>query len=50
MKDCSMSDKKIGQNVKNIRKKNKISQLALSVAIGHKVVDTISMAEIYLNN
>jgi len=29
--------------------KRKVSQLALSLAIGHKVVGTISMAELYIN-
>lgn len=40
----------IGQNVKNIRAEKGVSQLALAMAIGHKAVGTISMAEICLNN
>ncbi len=57
MKNCNISDdkmikiyKNIGLNVKRIRNEKKISQLALSLAIGHKAVGTVSMAEIYLNN
>jgi len=57
MKQCTITDKKmldiyknIGQNVKRIRTEKGISQLALSLAIGHKAVGTISMAEICLNN
>jgi len=38
------------KNVKRIRKEKGISQLELSLAIGHKAVGTISMAEICLNN
>ena len=56
MRDCSITNeimeetyKKIGQNVKRIRTSKNISQLALSLAIGHKAVGTISMAELYLN-
>ncbi|WP_148624245.1 helix-turn-helix domain-containing protein [Aliarcobacter cryaerophilus] len=56
MKDCSITNekmeeiyKKIGQNVKRIRTSKNISQLALSLAIGHKAVGTISMAELCLN-
>ncbi len=41
--------KRIGQNVKKIRKEKKISQLELSLAIGHKAVGTVSMAELYHN-
>jgi len=41
--------KQIGQNVKKIRKEKGFSQLSLALAIGHKAVGTISMAEIYLN-
>lgn len=40
----------IGQNVKDIRTEKGISQLALAMAIGHKAVGTVSMAEICLNN
>ena len=57
MKQSSISDKKmekiykkIGQNVAKKRKEKGISQLALSLAIGHKAVGTISMAEICTNN
>jgi len=57
MKQTSITDKKmleiykrIGQNVKDIRAEKGISQLALAMAIGHKAVGTISMAEICLNN
>lgn len=42
--------KQIGKNVKAIRTKKSVSQLALAMAIGHKAVGTISMAEICLNN
>ena len=56
MKECSISNsnmvniyKRIGENVKKARKERKISQLTLALAIGHKAVGTISMAEIYLN-
>ncbi len=42
--------RQIGKNVKLIRQKKNISQLELSLAIGHKAVGTISMAEICLNN
>ena len=42
--------KKIGQNVKRLRQEKNISQLALSLAIGHKAVGTISMAELCINN
>ena len=56
MKDCSITNekmeeiyKKIGQNVKRIRTSKNISQLALSLAIGHKAVGTICMAELCIN-
>ena len=56
MKDCSIDNSKmlaiyknIGLNVKRIRKEKGISQLVLALAIGHKAVGTISMAEICLN-
>ena len=56
MKDCSITNekmeeiyKKIGQNVKRIRTSKNISQLSLSLAIGHKAVGTISMAELCIN-
>lgn len=42
--------KQIGQNVKAIRKSKNISQLALALAIGHKAVGTVSMAELGINN
>ncbi|MCX6077495.1 MAG: helix-turn-helix transcriptional regulator [Campylobacterales bacterium] len=57
MKQITITDEKmleiykmIGQNVKNIRAEKGVSQLALAMAIGHKAVGTISMAEICLNN
>ena len=37
--------KQIGKNVKQARKEKGISQLSLSLSIGHKAVGTISMAE-----
>ena len=56
MKDCSVTDddiveiyKRIGQNVKKVRTSKNISQLALSLAIGHKSVGTVSVAELYHN-
>lgn len=42
--------KKIGLNVKRLRQEKSISQLALSLAIGHKAVGTVSMAELCTNN
>lgn len=42
--------KQIGANVKRIRKTKNISQLALAMAIGHKAVGTVSMAELCINN
>jgi len=42
--------KNIGLNVKKIRNSKNMSQLALSLAIGHKAVGTISMAELSINN
>ena len=57
MKHCTIDDnkmsaiyKQIGQNVKTIRKSKNISQLALALAIGHKAVGTVSMAELGINN
>lgn len=57
MKECSVGSdemleiyKQIGINVKNARKSKGVSQLALSLAIGHKAVGTVSMAELCLNN
>lgn len=56
MKECNISSvkmqniyKNIGKKVKEIRKKKGVSQLALSIAIGHKAVGTISMAELCIN-
>ena len=42
--------KRIGLNVKNIRTSKNVSQLALSLAIGHKAVGTVSMAELCIND
>jgi len=57
MKVCTISDekmqeiyKKIGSNVKEIRQSKKVSQLALALAIGHKAVGVVSMAELCTNN
>jgi transcriptional regulator with XRE-family HTH domain len=57
MRDLTITDEKmlsiykcIGKNVKKLRKSKNISQLALSLAIGHKAVGTISMAELCINN
>jgi len=57
LKECNINSdkmlkiyKQIGINVKNARKSKGISQLTLSLAIGHKAVGTISMAELCLNN
>jgi len=57
MKNCSITSEKmndiyknIGKNVKRKRKEKNVSQLALSLAIGHKAVGTVSMAEICHNN
>ena len=56
MRECSIDSdkmlkiyKRIGINVKNARKSKGISQLALSLAIGHKAVGTVSMAELCIN-
>lgn len=40
----------IGQNVKRIRKEKNVSQLELSLEIGHKAVGTVSMCELGINN
>lgn len=40
----------IGQNVKRLRKEKNVSQLELSLAIGHKAVGTVSMCELGINN
>jgi len=57
MKECDISNQKmnkiykiIGDNVKNIRKKKNVTQLNLSLAIGHKSVGTISVAELGIND
>ncbi len=57
MKDCEISDKEIlkiykiiGENVKNARKDKGVTQLNLSLAIGHKSVGTISVGELGINN
>jgi len=42
--------KEIGLKVKKMREKKGLSQLDLSLAIGHKSVGTVSMAEICINN
>lgn len=42
--------KKVGLNVKKIRKERKITQLELSYAIGHKSVSVVSCAEICHKN
>ena len=42
--------KQIGANVKHIRQGKNISQLTLALAIGHKAVGTISMAELGIQN
>ncbi|MBR6952805.1 MAG: helix-turn-helix transcriptional regulator [Campylobacter sp.] len=56
MKDCTITDeqmeqiyKTIGENVKRIRTQKGVSQLSLAMAIGHKAVGTISMAELDIN-
>ncbi len=57
MKECSIDSikmqkiyKRIGLNVKKARQSKNISQLALALAIGHKAVGTVSMAELCINN
>ncbi|CAA6815701.1 MAG: Helix-turn-helix [uncultured Sulfurovum sp.] len=57
MKECDIDDvkmkdiyKQIGLNVKKARQAKNVSQLALALAIGHKAVGTISMAELCINN
>jgi transcriptional regulator with XRE-family HTH domain len=57
MKNCTIDNtkmsaiyKQIGQNVKSIRKSKDVSQLSLALAIGHKAVGTVSMAELGINN
>ena len=41
---------KIAQNVKRLRQSKNISQLQLSLAIGHEAVGAISMCELGINN
>ena len=57
MKDTTITNtnmlniyKNIGANVKKIRKEKNVSQLKLALAIGHKAVGTVSMAELCINN
>ena len=57
MKKCTISDEKmkniymkIGSNVKEIRQSKNVTQLALSLAIGHKAVGTVSMGELCIQN
>jgi len=57
MKECSITEdkmssiyKQIGTNVKRLRSQKGLSQLELSLAIGHKAVGTVSMAELCTNN
>jgi len=57
MKECTINDikmkdiyKQIGLNIKKARQAKNVSQLALALAIGHKAVGTISMAELCINN
>ncbi|GHV08231.1 hypothetical protein AGMMS50229_16310 [Campylobacterota bacterium] len=57
LKDCAIDTlamrhiyKKIGQNVKNARNKRGVSQLALALAMGHKAVGSISLAESCIQN
>jgi len=57
MKECTIDDvkmkeiyKQIGLNVKKARQVKNVSQLTLALAIGHKAVGTISMAELCINN
>jgi transcriptional regulator with XRE-family HTH domain len=39
----------IGKNIKELRKKHKISQMQLSQLLGHKSTSLVSGAEIYYN-
>ena len=57
MQECTINNdkmlaiyKQIGQNVKRIRKEKGLSQLDLALAIGHRAVGTISVAELCLRN
>ena len=47
MQKIDLVHKKIGENVKKIRKEKGLSQLDLAHLIGHKSVSIISLAEIY---
>ena len=49
-KQMSNIYKKIGSNVKKSRESKGLSQLALALAIGHKAVGMISLAELHKNN
>lgn len=56
MKKCTVTDiqmeaiyRAIGKNVKKARQDKKVSQLSLALAIGHKAVGTVSMAELGIN-
>ena len=42
--------KKIGSNVKEIRKSKNTTQLKLALAMGHKAVAIVSQAELYIDN
>jgi len=44
-----LTNKIIGNNVKNVRKRKNLSQLKLAYALGYKSVSPISSAEIYYN-
>lgn len=48
-KDKEQFYKKVGENVKRLRKKHKLSQMALSNLLGHKSTSLVSGAEIYYN-
>lgn len=41
--------KEIGSRVKKYREKAGLTQLELALAMGHKAVGTVSMAELYIN-
>ena len=47
MQKIDLVHRKIGENVKKLRKSKKLSQLDLAHLIGHKSVTIISLAEIY---
>ena len=57
MRECTITDEKmlniykqIGANVKKLRQEKNVSQLALALAMGHKAVGTVSMAELCIQN